>query len=221
MPRRLISLESQATERRLRLVAILEHCRHSGIEPVSGAVIHSIAYLSDALAPVWHLPILDGQVLKRREQPFFPSLQHDLDCLVGSGVVGVSRADFVLTENGRGWRLDADYFSRSKVTSAIMAAASSFPQQRRVLDFLREVVYAASGLGVAGIEAVGTIDAAYSDPLLDVGDVVNIAPDFEALNATAKVARRFSELAKSSQHLTEPELVHLYVRHLYTRMEVA
>src|ERR1700722_5033461 len=95
MSRSLLPVELQATERKLRLIAILDACSLVGLSPTSIATVHTIAYLADALAPVWNLPILDGQVLKRRLHPFFPRLQRDLDLLVGQGVVHVARVRYI------------------------------------------------------------------------------------------------------------------------------
>ena len=102
-----------------------------------------------------------------------------------------------------------------------MSLARSYKRQARKLDFVREVVYAASGLGPSGIDDLGQVDAAYSDPLIDVGNVVDIDTEAGRANATARVALRFGELTQDSRELTDAELVHLYVRHLYARMQVA
>jgi hypothetical protein len=180
-----------------------------------------MAYLADALAPVWNLPILDGQILKQRQHLFFPSLQRDLDLLVGHGVVHVSRVRYLQNEQGSGWRLDAHYTLESEFSERVLSVARSYERQARKLKFVREVVYAASGLGIDGIDDLGRIDAAYSDPLVDVGGVVDIDSEFGRANATASVALRFAKLTEDSHDLTESELVHLYVRHLYARMQVA
>src|SRR5262245_45144880 len=102
MTSQLLPVELQRTERQLRLVAILDTCPSVGLSPTSVTTVHTIAYLADALAPVWHLPILDGQMLKRRQHLFFPTLQRDLDLLVGHGVVHVSRVRYLQNEEGKG-----------------------------------------------------------------------------------------------------------------------
>jgi hypothetical protein len=217
----LLPVELQQTERKLRLLAILDSCRHAGLSPTSIAVVHTIAYLADALAPVWDLPILDGQILKRKRHPFFPALQRDLDLLVGQGVVQVARVRYLPSEDRNGWQLDAHYMLESEFSERILSVARSHELQARKLKFIREVVYAASGLGSNGIDNLGEVDAAYSDPLVDVGGLLDIDTAPDRTNATAEVALRFSKLTQDSQDLTNAELVHLYVRHLYARMQVA
>lgn len=218
MSRRLLPVELQRTERQLRLIGILDACRSAGLSPTSIATVHTIAYLADALAPVWDLPILNGQILKLRRHPFFPNLQRDLDLLVGQGVVQVSRVTYLQNEQGGGWQLDAHYSLDSEFSERILSAARSFELQDKKLRFIREVVYAASGLGLHGIENLGDMDAAYSDPLVGVGDLVDLDTEFGLKNATARVALRFADLTPDSRNLTDSELVHLYVRHLYARM---
>jgi hypothetical protein len=221
MTGRLLPVELQRTERKLRLIGILDACRLAGLSPTSIATVHTIAYLADALAPVWNLPILDGQVLKLRRRPFFPGLQRDLDLLVGQGVVQVARVKYLRNDDSPGWRLDAHYSLDSEFSERILSVARSFELQEKRLKFIREVVYAASGLGPDGIGNIGEIDAAYSDPLVAVGGVVDIDTEFGRANATARVALRFGQLTSDSSELTDSELVHLYVRHLYARMQVA
>lgn len=220
MTARLLPVELQRTERRLRLITILDSCRRGGLSPVNIATVHGIAYLADALAPVWHLPILDGQILKQN-RPFFPALQADLDSLVGQGVVHVARLTYQFDRDDQSWRLDADYVLAPTWADRILGTASQFEEQAKRIRFVREVTFAASGLGPAGIEDVGLIDAAYSNPQVDLGGIVDIDPDSGQQNATASVALRFADLTQDMGTLTDSELVHLYVRHLYSRMQVA
>ncbi|MEU8010387.1 hypothetical protein [Micromonospora parva] len=221
MTSNLLPAELQHTTRKLRLVAILDSCRRAGLSPTNVSVVHSIAYLADALAPVWHLPILDGQLLKRSRRPFFPSLQSDLDKLVGCGLVGVARFSYLHSEEATGSELDADYYLIPEAAQRVIEVAQQFREQSRKLDFVREVVLAASGLGPVGIANVGLLDAAYSNPYVDVGEVLDIDKGAGTTNDSATTALRFAELTQGSLSLSDAEMVHLYVRHLYTRMQVA
>lgn len=152
---------------------------------------------------------------------FFPNLQRDLDLMVGQGVVHVARVKYLPNEDNGGWQLDAYYSLESEFSERILSVARSFELQAKKLKFVREVVYAASALGLDGIDNIGEIDAAYSNPLVDVGGMVDLATESGRKNATARVALRFGELTPDSRELTDSELVHLYVRHLYARMQVA
>lgn len=219
---RLLPAELQRTDRRMRLLAILKFGRAAGISPMNTSAIHSIAYLADVLSPVWHLPILDAQTIKQARRPFFPTLQRDLDELVGIGLVEVTRFNYAEIQGaGRGWSLDGEYIAVPDRVDPILDVARSFSHQQRKLDFAREVTYAASGLGLEGLSRVGLLDAAYSDPMVDVGGLLDADGTNGRANLTATVAERFASLTADTRRLSESELVHLYIRHLYSRMSVA
>src|ERR1700687_2575811 len=74
-------------QRRIRLLVLLSAAERAGLVPLRILRLHSFAYLSNVLAPVWDMPALDGKVLKRHGGPFYPALQRDLDRLVGMGRV--------------------------------------------------------------------------------------------------------------------------------------
>ncbi len=207
-------------KRKIRLIAILHSAEAVGITPLHIASVHTLAYLADVLAPVWNLPIIDGQVLKRIQQPFFPKLQSDLDALVGRGVVHAFDFSYQRDSASR-WALEANYQLNPELADPILIEVGKHSAQEQSLEFVREVVYAASGVAAADIRDLGIADAAYSDPVVDIGGVVSIEEDDGSANATVKVALRFKELTRAMGDLGDSELVHLYVRHLYSRMHVA
>lgn len=214
----LLPSDLKQVARRLRIVAILDGADRLGISPLGLLSLHSIAYFADALAPVWNLPIMDGQVLKRR-QPYYPSLQEDLDRLVGQGVVDVRSVTYTETDPGS-WLLDAQYYLRREFSDPILQVAGSFVHQASELAFVREVVYATSGLGNEGVEKATAVDATYADPLVDIGGMIEVDPE-DSLNLTAGVALRFGQLLGRDADLSTAEMVNLYVRRLYSRMQVA
>jgi len=179
-----------------------------------------IAYFADVLAPVWNLPVLDSVVLKQLRRPFFPRLQTDLDYLVGSGIVLATRVGYVQAGDDD-VRIDADYELNRSFAEPILVEIRNHAQQAERLDFVREVVYAVSAFGVDGIPDLGTADAAYSDPLVDFGGLIDITEDADESNPSARAALRFRQLDISASNLSDAEVVHLYVRHLYSRMQVA
>ena len=180
--------------------------------------LHAVGYFADALAPVWGLRILDAQVLKLKEGPTSPLLQADLDRLVGMGVVIASAVRHV--ENPEGlWRLDADYSLNQDFSESILDKARSFERYSTELDFLREVVFALSGLGAVGILSAGNSDASYGNEMIGPQGMVDIASEQSEVNPTARVALRFKELMHPDIALSDAEMVHLYVRELYNRLE--
>lgn len=210
-----LSAGLQAIERRLRLLVILVTCGDVGIDPVSGHALHALAYLTDALAPVWNLPVAEAQLLKRRHRPFFPALQADLDWLVGAGLVHVHKFSYERDDDGHGWRLVASYRLALGPASRVFDAADRLEGLKTSVSFVREVVLASAALGELAVSQVGDVDAAYGSRLVDLGGVLDL--DGERLNATAFAARRFGQLVDPAYRMSSAELVHLYVRHLTRR----
>lgn len=202
--------------RQLRVVAILSAAHRAGLTPLPARQLHTIAYFADALAPVWDLRILDAQLLKRREGPMSPELQHDVDRLVGMGLLVPSAVQHRMDQDGL-WRLDAEYVLNEAFSDRVLDVASTLPALMEQIEFVREVVYAVSGLGDTGIPAATSKDASYGDELVDFGDVVDIATVGASENATAQVARRFGVLMRE-EGFSSAEMIHFYVRELYKRV---
>lgn len=206
------------TSRRVRLLTILKCAEETGFTPLPGPAVHTIAYLADALSPVWGLPIMDAQVLKRRTRPNFPALQRDLDALVGLGVVRVDELQ-IAKRSSDDSPVHATFRLTELAEPALIAVHAS-DHFRRQFDFVREVTFAAAALGPNGLGSIGTVDASYADPFADFGSVIDLGEVPSHGQTTAQVARRFREIAPDAD-LTDAQLVHLYLRHLYSRLRVA
>jgi hypothetical protein len=203
----------QAVQRRLRLVAILSGAQEAGLSPLPLDDLHNVAYFADALAPVWGLRIVDAQSLKRRSGALSPILQHDLDLLVGRGVVRPSDVSHRLDAD-KSWRLDARYALVAEPAARILAAARSFEQSASHVEFVIELVHAMSALGMRGIAQSSGQDATYGSSSVDFGSIV----DLSGHNASTRVALRFGTLLEDDARLTSAEMIHLYVRELYKRL---
>jgi hypothetical protein len=220
--------KAQATEdvllgrlrRQVRLVHILAGAASAGIEPLPARQLHTIAYFADALAPVWGLKILDGQLLKRREGPAFPALQYDLDRLVGRGLIEPSEVRYFADSEGF-WRLDAGYRLNREFSEPVFTAEERFSRFVAERSFVREVVFAISGLGLMGIATASGSDAAYGDLTVDFGAMLNIEDSDSGSNRSAEVALRIGDLVREDVRLTAAEKIHLYVRNFYDRLQIA
>jgi len=206
--------------RTVRLVGLLSAAEAAGLVPLPARQLHTVGYFADALAPVWGLRILDAHVLKLQGGPTSPLLQADLDRLVGMGVVTVSEVRHAEDADGL-WRLDGDYSLNWDFARPILDKANSFDRFAVELEFLREVVFALSGLGAVGIVSAGTLDASYGDAMVGPKGMVDLAGDATESNPTARVAIRFRELLQPEIELSDAEMVHLYVRELYNRLGAA
>ena len=214
------ALAPRSLRRQMRVIEILAAAERAGLTPLPAAQLHTLAYFADALAPVWGMGILAGQLLKRRAGPMSPLLQHDVDLLVGHGIVEAQSVRHHRDEDGN-WRLDANYQLHHAFADQILERAELLEREGGQLRFVREVVYAAAGLSGPGIAAAPTEDAAYANPLIDDGSMVDIAPTGRPTNASASVALRFGALLVSDVALAPAEMIHLYVRELYNRLQRA
>lgn len=212
-------LDTSATVRQLRLLALLDAARRVGVSRLPLKPLHVIAYIADAMAPVWHLPIIDGQILKRIV-PYYPALQADLDRLVGLGLVAVS--DVAYESNGSRLGFDAKYEVNRELADPVLSLAGAFPRFSEEISYVHEVVFATSGLALEGLERLPQVDAAYSNPFVDVGGLIDLERDpGEGDNLSAAVARRFGDILEGEGGATTAEMLNLYVRQLYARLEVA
>lgn len=203
--------------RRLRLLAVLDAAEEVGLTPLPLLDLHTVGYFADALSPVWDLRIVEAQRLKRFDGPMSPRLQAEIDHLVGRGLVVPSDVAYVATRDG-GRRLEARYALNHELAARVLETAAMHEGTARQLHFAKEVVFALSALGGMSPSDASSHDAAYGDPVVDTGDLLDLARDGSTENRTARVALRFGELMRDQVRLSESELIHLYVRALYERL---
>jgi hypothetical protein len=181
--------------------------------------LHAFAYMANVLAPIWDLPAFDGKILKRRGGPFYPSLQMDLDRLVGRGVAVVSRLGHVPTEEGR-WRLEGSYRLNRDFARGVLAQLDTYPDERRLRSFIRELAFALSALSDDELVAAVGADATYVDSRTSSGNVIDFG-EWRDANYSEAVARRFVPLIPGGGNATVGEQLHLYARHLQRRVHAS
>ena len=198
----------------MRLVLLLDAAEKAGLVPIKILWLHAFAYLSNVLAPVWDLPVLEGIVLKRQGGPFYPDLQQDLDRLVGIGVACISGIGYTQDEFNR-WRLEGNYRLNRQFADPILGTIESFETESRLNSFVLELGYALSALSDEDLDKAVSEDATYSDPLISNNNVI----DFEGhkKNYSVNAARKFDRVIPGG-NATSGEKLHLYVRHLHRRM---
>lgn len=201
--------------RRIRLVVLLDAAEAAGLAPIKILRLHAFAYLSNVLAPVWDLHVLDGKVLKRRGGPFYPSLQHDLDRLVGMGVVVITGLGHARDDDGR-WRLEGSYRLNRGFSEPVLRQLNTYEEEVRLVSFVQELAYALSALSDDDLDLAFSQDATYSDPLVSFDNVVDF--DERRRNYSATAAQYFDRLIPGGSRATPGEKLHLYVRHLHRRI---
>jgi hypothetical protein len=200
----------------IRLIVLLDSAEKAGLTPLPILRLHIYAYLSNVLSPVWDMPAPEGKILKRRGSPFYPVLQNSLDLLVGMGVVNISGVSHVLDEEQR-WRLEGAYQLNRQFADRILHRIMEFESEHRLLRYLQELAYALSALGDDDFTVATKEDATYSDPVIDVGNVVDFA-EWQHVNYSANAARFFARILPSGTRTTSGEMLHLYVNHMYRRL---
>jgi hypothetical protein len=202
-------------ERRLRLIMLLDASEKAGLSPTPILQLHTFAYLSNVLAPVWEMPILDGKIYKRRGGPFYPVLQQDLDRLVGMGVVTITGVKYV--QDDKRWRLEGSYNLNHPFADRILDFAAELHPEREFRDFLRELAYALSALPDTDIARTTDQDATYADPVVDFGNVVDF-DEWQKRNFSSNAAQAFERLLPGGARATTGEKLHLYLRHVEARL---
>jgi hypothetical protein len=202
--------------RQVRLIVLLDAAENAGLIKVSVLQLHTFAYFSNVLSSVWDLSPLDGKLLKRRGSPFYPNLQHNLDQLVGIGVVMISNISYVLDEETH-WRIEGSYSLNRVFADPIIQRIKSFEEEEKTYKFIQELAYALSSLSEDDLKQVSTQDATYSDPVIDAGNVIDFA-EWENVNYSANAAHYFEHLIAGGGRATRGEMLHLYVRHLHRRL---
>jgi hypothetical protein len=204
--------------RRIRVVMIVDGAERAGLTPLHILHLHTLAFLTNVLAPVWQMPVLSGRLLKRRGGAFYPDLQRDVDRLVGEGVFEISGIAHVKDGEGR-WRLEGCY-SPLPSAGGVISAIDRFPQEALLLRFVRELDLAVSALSDGDLDRLFLEDATYSDHNIDYGNVIDFA-EWRRLNFAANAAAELGASLPADIRSTPGERLHLYIRHLQKRLHVA
>ena len=211
--KRVESIDYDTLRQQVRLLMLLDGCERAGIAPIRLRRLHIYAYLSNVLAPVWHESALDGQLLKQLGGPFYPTLQHELDHLVGLGLVTIADLAHVEDDDGR-WRIEGSLALNHDLADQVLEAISLIPNEISIKSFLLEVAYAVSALTDSEFDQITAEDPTYSDPNVGYENVVAF-DKFGKANFSANAARHFVNVLETA---TDGELLHLFFRHMRRRI---
>ena len=203
------SLTYESLRRRVRIILLLYGSEQAGLAPIRLRRFHTYAYLSNVLAPVWDVRVFDGQLLKRRGGPFYPALQHDLDRLIGMGLVLISGVQHILDYDNQ-WRLDGACSLNHELTGPALTVINWLPEERELQSFLLEVAHAVSALSDVEFDLLPGKDPTYADSNVGYENVVDF-DTWRKLNYSANAARHFGKILDNA---TRGELLHLYARQL-------
>lgn len=208
-------LEPRKTKflRQARIVALLDAVENAGIAPIPASQLHQIAYLTNALAPVWGLEPLTQELLKLYGSPYDAQLQKDLDNLTGSGLVRARDLSYFQNSQSS-WRVSASYSLNYDVCESLISELSTFPDELAAIRVAKEICLAISALPPESVTSALAFDVSYSNPEFSVNSIIYLSDEGQS-NASARAARLFTD-ASNEFDVSSSEAANLYIRHLYS-----
>ena len=200
-----------ALYRRAWILAMLDCAEKFGVTPLSRDELHTLAFLGDALAPVYELTAPDKSVLKSADGPFFPAVQWDVDRLAAQGLI-----DREVAGDATG---EATY-SCSASGQAVARRLSGSPLVDEATGYLHELIAAFGSIGVGERSSISRADATYASretpgTVLDFGDWEQPSER----NYSFRTTRSFESLNARGSPFSPRERMHLYVRYLIRARE--
>jgi hypothetical protein len=200
--------------RQILIVGLFDALDKAGLRPVSARQLHTLWYLSNALAPVWRLQPFDAALLKTDREPYFPNIQSDLDRLVGMGMLVVTQ----LIPSTDQTRLQGLFALNRNFADPVLATMREIEEESNILQFLGEVVQASNRLTQAEQKFALSKDATYGDVRVDAGNVIDLGEwlAHDRSTPTAEVMEVIHRV--SGRKMLPAELMEIYVDHLGRRL---
>lgn len=196
---------------RARLLQMLSAIERTGGIAISLESLNAFAYFSNVLSPLWEIEPVEGSVLKDGA-PRFPSLEAELDRLVGEGLVKVASLGIETPPQGSPaftalFRIDA---AKAAPTLQIIQA---LPDEESSEGFLLELAAAFLDIRPDRQDEAAMKDAAYSNPKVSTGRVVDFAEWVSPTrdNASWNVAQAFQRYAPEKVTLNRAEKLVMYM----------
>lgn len=203
--------------RRTWLVLLLDGASKAGLTPVDQTIMHQAAYLANALAPVYDLPIEHGLVTRWKRGPFFSEVQWDLDRLT---VMGLAKLHSVETgEDDDGWWFRVQYATGPR-TRDFLTAVEHLDQVQRWSRFHRELMASLASLPDVDLRRATIADANYANTVdgdLEASEVVIDFDDLRKRNFTTRTVRRIDRQLPKQMALEDRDRIHLYLGYLAQR----
>jgi hypothetical protein len=193
-----------------RLLQMLRALDLAGACPISLSAIHSFAYFTDVLSPLWNLPSPDNGVLKNSQGPFYDTIQKQLDLLIAAGAVTVEQFEYEEAKDEKAW-LEAQISLPSSMATELDDLVNLFPDDRKRFPFLCELALAFSEIRPDKQDDAALVDATYSDPRYNENRVIDISNE-RTKTATLRVTEKFQEYSDDGQPLTKAQKLLLYMR---------
>jgi hypothetical protein len=196
---------------RAQLLQMLSALERTGGAAVSVESLNSFAYFANVLSPLWDIEPVEGSVLKEGA-PRFPSLELELDHLVGEGLVTVASLA-VSPPSDPVPGLIATFRIDRKRAASVLEAIQALPDETSSEGFLLELASAFLDIRPDRQDDAAVMDAAYSNPGISEGRVVDFAEWVSPTkgNASWNVAQSFQRYVPERVTLSRAEKLVMYM----------
>ena len=214
------TIEHQSLFVRAKLVQMFDALERVGGTPIEGAAFHSFAFFVNVLSPLWDLHPFEGSVLKEHGSPFFPVVQRELDALVGDNLVTVADLSLSTSTDGGVPKLTASFSLAREKCVELLAIIRALPDEIQSEGFLLELADAFVAIQPELRDDVAVVDAAYSDPSIAEGRIVDFAEWVSSTNDNAswRVAQEFQRFVPDYVSLSRAEKLVMYMRLMKRRV---
>jgi len=196
--------------RRVWLLLLLDGVERVGLVPLSKLRLHRLAYLANALSPVYDLPVPDGQLVKYKRGPYYPDLQWDVDRIAVQGLIRIYSIRHKRDEFG--WWLDADY-GLTKMGLAVVSQAVSLEDVSRVHSYLCEAASAFARFSDDHARDDAPLeDATFDNPNQGYDTLIDLSEIRR--NLSVQTAASMSELSLGDNPILPRDQLHLYFRYM-------
>jgi len=189
--------------RRGWLLLLLDAGERAGMTPFGMQDIHLLAFVADALAPVYDIPAVEGTLLRRNTGPYYPTLAWDIERLWALGLLHRashgSAPMYTVTPRG------------SEVTTD-MLTSPGFQAHRA---FLHPLFLLISRMPRATWTKLAAADLTYSTA--DVDELLTYG-DWASGNASVATAEAFSQVEPRRPTIAPWEKLGLYLTLLNRRL---
>lgn len=205
---------------RSKLVQMFDALERVGGTPIEESAFHSFAFFVNVLSPLWDLYPFEGSVLKEQGAPFFPAVQLELDTLVGAGLVKVTDLSISKSNPQGSPRLIASFSLERTRCADLITAIRCLPDESLSEGFLLELADAFVSIRPELRDDAAVVDAAYSDPSIAEGRIVDFAEWVSSTsdNASWRVAQEFQRFAPENVSLSRAEKLVMYMRLMKRRV---
>ncbi len=197
---------------RARLLQMLSAIERTGGVAVSLESLNAFAYFANVLSPLWDIEPVEGSVLKDGA-PRFPSLEAELDMLVGERLVDVTSLALEAQPEALP-RLTALFRINHVNAADTLHAIQALPDERSSEGFLLELAAAFLDIRPDRQDDAATQDAAYSNPKVSTGRVVDFAEWVSPTkdNPSWNVAQSFQRYMPERVTLSRAEKLVMYMK---------